>query len=254
MVPYKANILASVILLVFGIWGYLDSNSNTALIPVAFGLLFLLATVPFRQGNRIVAHIIVVLTFLLVLALLKPLFGAINDGRTMAIVRIGIMIGACLYALAIYTSKILWMLAANQTKRKSKKRVKFLNVLLLGQTTLHMKGKTIFLLAAIAGLFYSCFPPPEEETITEVRIDRTQPEMQKLYNLQDKLLSDSLYPYFHHRDPGYRYAAAMAFGSIKDAKAIDSLRLLLEDPVKEVRIAAAYAIGQISAMKKECLF
>ena len=124
-----------------------------------------------------------------------------------------------------------------------------MNVLLLGQTTSHMKGKIILLLAAIAGLFHSCFPPPEEETITEVRVDRTQPEMQKLYNLQDRLLSDSLYPYFHHRDPGYRYAAAMAFGSIKDGKAIDSLGLLLEDPVKEVRIAAAYAIGQIGNEK-----
>ena len=118
MVPYKANILASVILLVFGIWGYLDSNSNTALIPVAFGLLFLLATIPFRQGNRVVAHIIVVLTFLLVLALLKPLFGAINDGRTMAIVRIGIMIGACLYALGIYIKSFM------DARRKSDKEKK----------------------------------------------------------------------------------------------------------------------------------
>jgi len=37
----------------------------------------------------------------------------------------------------------------------------------------------------------------------------------------------------------------MAFASIKDPRAVDSLNLLLNDPVEKVKVAAAYAMGQI---------
>jgi len=51
--------------------------------------------------------------------------------------------------------------------------------------------------------------------------------------------------FFNDKDPSYRYAAAMAFGSTKDKTALDSLAKLLKDPIQEVRVAAAYAIGQL---------
>ena len=38
----------------------------------------------------------------------------------------------------------------------------------------------------------------------------------------------------------------MAFGSTKDKKGLDSLAKLLKDPIQEVRVAAAYAIGQLA--------
>ncbi|MEM9821822.1 MAG: peptidylprolyl isomerase, partial [Bacteroidota bacterium] len=40
---------------------------------------------------------------------------------------------------------------------------------------------------------------------------------------------------------------AMAFASIQDASALDSLQSLLRDDIEEVRVAAAYAIGQIGS-------
>jgi cyclophilin family peptidyl-prolyl cis-trans isomerase/HEAT repeat protein len=85
--------------------------------------------------------------------------------------------------------------------------------------------------------------------LTEVTRDLKDSTLQKIIVFQDKQEKDSLIAYFKHRDPSYRYAAAMAFGSIKDSVALDSLNLLLKDPIQEVRVAAAYAIGQIGDKK-----
>lgn len=87
--------------------------------------------------------------------------------------------------------------------------------------------------------------PYEEERITDINLDLNNPKLQRLYTLQDERQVDSLYTYFRHKDPTYRYAAALAFGSIKNPNAIDSLKLLLKDEVQKVRAAAAFAIGQI---------
>lgn len=98
----------------------------------------------------------------------------------------------------------------------------------------------LFLAITLVG----CLPPTEEK-LTEVSILLEDPTYQAIYNFQDKRITDSLIHYFRHKNPGYRYAAAMAFGSVQDSTAIDSLSLLLKDEVQKVRTAAAYALGQI---------
>lgn len=70
-------------------------------------------------------------------------------------------------------------------------------------------------------------------------------------DFQDRQRLDSLYVWFHHKDPTYRYAATMAFASIKKAEALDSLYPMLKDPIDEVKMAAAYAIGQIGEAADE---
>lgn len=87
--------------------------------------------------------------------------------------------------------------------------------------------------------------PYQEEVLTDIKSDFSNPELQHLYDLQDKLLADSLFPFLQHRDPTFRYAVLTGFASMKVPGVVDSLAPLLNDPVDEVRIAAAYAIGQI---------
>ncbi|MCP3932955.1 MAG: hypothetical protein GY705_28115 [Bacteroidetes bacterium] len=84
----------------------------------------------------------------------------------------------------------------------------------------------------------------EEEKQTEVNIDIKNKKIQRLFDYQDKQLTDSLYPYFEHSDPTLRYLSTMAFASIKDTAVIVRLTPLLKDEVEEIRIAAAYALGQ----------
>jgi len=104
--------------------------------------------------------------------------------------------------------------------------------------------KKMTLLSIVVLLLLQC-RPVVNKTITDVNWDLSNPELQRLLTLQDKQETDSLLGYFSHNDPTYRYAAALAFASIRDKKAIDNLATLLTDEVMDVRIAAAYALGQI---------
>jgi cyclophilin family peptidyl-prolyl cis-trans isomerase/HEAT repeat protein len=105
---------------------------------------------------------------------------------------------------------------------------------------------------AVAILAGSCIPPKEEITITEARTTVfDDPEYRKIYAFQDRLLTDSIYPFCRHTDPTYRRLAALAFASVRDSAALDSLLPLLQDPVPAVREAAAYAAGQLGLARAE---
>lgn len=109
MKPFQANLVNAVVLIVLGLWGYLSSEtpSPTALIPVGFGVLFALATPPFKKENKVVAHIIVLLTLLIIIALFMPLRGALGRGDTLAAVRVGIMIATSVVAMVIYIKSFI---------------------------------------------------------------------------------------------------------------------------------------------------
>ena len=104
MKPYRMNLLCALILVLFGTWGYLGSEtpSPTALIPVGFGILFALGTPWLRRENKVVAHILVLLTTVLIIALFMPLRGALNREDTLAAVRIGVMLVSCIAAMIVY--------------------------------------------------------------------------------------------------------------------------------------------------------
>jgi hypothetical protein len=96
MKPAQANLINAIVLIAMGLWGYFGAEagqrSATALIPVAFGLIFALVTPAMRRENRVVAHIVVVLTLLLIIALFMPLSGAIERNDSLGILRISLML------------------------------------------------------------------------------------------------------------------------------------------------------------------
>lgn len=93
--------------------------------------------------------------------------------------------------------------------------------------------------------------PVKEEKLTEVKLDLKDLVIQKIYNFQDQRNTDSLLLFFDHKDPSYRTASAMAMASVQDIKAIEDLAILLNDEIDQVRIAAAYALGQTGDEKAE---
>jgi len=115
-----------------------------------------------------------------------------------------------------------------------------------------MKHVIYFLLVTTIITLYSCVPR-DTKVITEVNLDLQDKKLQRIYDFQDKRMTDSLIPYFNDADPAYRYTTAMAFGSIQDEKALDYLYDLLYDDIEKVRVAAAYSIGQIGSRKAENL-
>ncbi len=112
-------------------------------------------------------------------------------------------------------------------------------------------NKLLLFYLTLAVLLYAGCMPYEEEVITDIRIDLEDETFRRIYDFQDRQISDSLYLYLRDKNPTYRYAAALAFASTKDPAGLDSLFLLLSDKVDEVRAAAAYAIGQIGDPRAE---
>jgi len=63
---------------------------------------FALATFSLRRENKVVAHIVVLLTIILTVALIVPLRGALNRDDLFAALRIGIMLAGCVVAMVAY--------------------------------------------------------------------------------------------------------------------------------------------------------
>jgi len=65
MTSTNANIINSFTLIVIGLWGYFDVSAPTALIPVGFGAALILCSNGVKKQNKVVAHIAVLLTFII---------------------------------------------------------------------------------------------------------------------------------------------------------------------------------------------
>lgn len=109
-----------------------------------------------------------------------------------------------------------------------------------------------FILAS--SLVLSCVPPdPNRKSgpVDEVNIDLNNKRLQKIYNFRDKHEVDSLLVYLKEPDATARYLAALSFTTFGDSTVVEPLAALLKDPVEDVRIAAAFALGQIGSPKAE---
>lgn len=96
----------------------------------------------------------------------------------------------------------------------------------------------LFIVLAFFSLL-SC-QPTETET-TNLWEDET---LRNLYDFQDRRDSKNLMPFLSSDQAQYRELAAYAFASVQDSTIVPALAQLLEDKQENVRVAAAYAIGQ----------
>ncbi len=100
----------------------------------------------------------------------------------------------------------------------------------------------------------ACTPPDSAEKEQKkgvVRLDLRNAQVQKLYNLSDQRNVDSLKYYLNDKNATLRYLAALSFSSIRDTNVIEALVPLLRDDVEDVRIAAAFSLGQIGHIRAE---
>ena len=101
MNAHTASLINGIILVAIGLWGYLESSSPTSLIPVGIGVLIIVLNKGVRDNNKVIAHIAVLAT-LLSFANIMPLRGAIEDGRSDAVLRIIIMLSSSIYAMIFF--------------------------------------------------------------------------------------------------------------------------------------------------------
>ncbi len=109
MKAHVVSLMNAVVLIGFGLWGYLGSEtpSVTALIPVVFGVLVLSLYKGVKKENKIAAHIAVFLTLLILGGLVKPLAASIGRGDSMAIMRVSVMMVTTVVALAAFIKSFI---------------------------------------------------------------------------------------------------------------------------------------------------
>jgi len=114
MKPHKISFVNAITLISFGLWGYIDVDySPTALIPVIFGIIILILNPGLKRENKVVAHIVVLLTFLILGGLVKPLMSTLESGNTMGITRVSLMMLSTLMALISFIKSFI----ANRSKK-----------------------------------------------------------------------------------------------------------------------------------------
>jgi hypothetical protein len=109
MKPYQINIINSITLIIMGLWGYIASkvHSPTAFISVIAGILMLAFTKGLKNQNKIISHIVVILTLLMLIALIKPLTGSISRNNPVAIMRVLAMMLTCAIAMVFYIKSFM---------------------------------------------------------------------------------------------------------------------------------------------------
>ncbi len=99
-----ANLINAIVLIVIGAWGAYATQlaSMTALIPVIGGLILLACQKGVSTENKMIAHIAVLVTLILIIGIVRPFMSALSDGDTLGMVRTGAMIVTGILAMVAF--------------------------------------------------------------------------------------------------------------------------------------------------------
>lgn len=109
MKAHTASLINALLLIVLSGWGYLDSAtpSITALIPAFVGVALLVCNPGVKKENKVMAHVAVLLTLLILLGLVRPLMGVIDRGNTLGILRVTVMLLSTLMAMVFFVKSFI---------------------------------------------------------------------------------------------------------------------------------------------------
>ena len=109
MKAHTASLINAILLITLPLWGYLSSEtpSITALIPAFIGVALLGMNYGVKKENKIIAHIAVLLTLVILFGLIKPLMGALGRGDGLAISRVLVMIISTVLAMVFFVKSFI---------------------------------------------------------------------------------------------------------------------------------------------------
>ena len=109
MKAHKASLINSLLLIFLPLWGYLTSEtpSGTALIPAFIGVVLFALNPGVKKENKVIAHIAVLLTLVILFGLIKPLIGAVGRGDGLAIGRVVVMIISTVLAMIFFVKSFI---------------------------------------------------------------------------------------------------------------------------------------------------
>ena len=116
MKTYQANLLNALILILMPLWAYFTyegtlvkpEQSVTAPIPLFLGFTLLLCHKGIKNENKIIAHVAVLLTLIALLGnATKPLLTAIEEGRSLGVFRVSLMILTSILAMITFIKSFI---------------------------------------------------------------------------------------------------------------------------------------------------
>ena len=105
----KFNLINSIALISMSAWGYVDTNSFTALIPAFFGIILLILGTMLTNEKlvKLSAHLVVLFTLLILLALvIQGLPGVIERGG-IGLIRVILMISTSSISMIIFIKSFI---------------------------------------------------------------------------------------------------------------------------------------------------
>ena len=90
-------------------WGYIDTNSFTALIPAAFGLILIVLGTMLTNDKlvKLSAHLVVLFTLLILLALVIQVLPGVVDRGGIGLIRVILMISTSSIAMIVFVKSFI---------------------------------------------------------------------------------------------------------------------------------------------------
>lgn len=109
MKAHTASLINALSLIILSAWGYFgsDTPSVTALIPGIIGVLLLAMNGGIKKENKVIAHIAVLLTLVVLGGLVKPLMGSLERADNMALIRVLIMMLTTVVAMISFVRSFI---------------------------------------------------------------------------------------------------------------------------------------------------
>ncbi|MBJ05369.1 MAG: hypothetical protein CMP65_05675 [Flavobacteriales bacterium] len=107
MEAHKANLINAITLILLGLWGFYDTQSNTALIPTFFGIAFLIFTSGIKEGNKIISHLAVLFTLIILIALVGMRLPKSLESGGLGLYRVILMIATSAFAMFAFIKSFI---------------------------------------------------------------------------------------------------------------------------------------------------
>jgi len=110
MTPARLSLINALTLIIMGFWGYSDVSSPTALIPVGFGVVILIASIVWIKKpalTKIVAHIAILFTLIILSALVGMRLPKSLATGGVGLVRVIAMISTSVLAITFFIKNFI---------------------------------------------------------------------------------------------------------------------------------------------------
>tara|TARA_B100001778_G_C18371824_1_gene531158 strand:- start:30 stop:386 length:357 start_codon:yes stop_codon:yes gene_type:complete len=103
------NLINSIALISMSVWGYIDTNSFTALIPAVFGVILLLLGTMLTNEKlvKLSAHLVVLFTLFILVALVVQVLPGVVERGGIGVIRVILMISTSAIAMIVFIKSFI---------------------------------------------------------------------------------------------------------------------------------------------------